>query len=67
MPYISDVKKLEFKSIRGDLSQLEFAELLGISVRTLQDWEQGRRAPNAAAIALLRLAEAGALKKRTKS
>lgn len=27
------------------LSQLEFANLLGASVRTLQDWEQGRRSP----------------------
>ena len=27
------------------LSQARFAELLGVSVRTLQDWEQGRRAP----------------------
>ena len=27
------------------LSQTEFAKLLGVSVRTLQDWEQGRRQP----------------------
>jgi len=46
------------------LSQSQFAELLGVSVRTLQDWEQGRHAPNAAAVALLRLAESGVLKKR---
>ena len=31
------------------LSQARFAELLGVSVRTLQDWEQGRRAPSGAA------------------
>ncbi len=31
------------------LSQTRFAQLLGVSVRTLQDWEQGRRAPSGAA------------------
>lgn len=41
------------------LSQEAFAEELGVSVRTLQDWEQGRRAPNAAAIALLNRTAAG--------
>jgi len=30
---------------RSDLSQSQFAELLGVSVHTLQDWEQGRRKP----------------------
>lgn len=30
------------------LSQVEFAEVLGVSVRTLQDWEQGRRKPSGA-------------------
>ncbi len=38
------------------LSQKQFAELLGVSVRTLQDWEQGRRAPSGAARTLLRIA-----------
>ena len=38
------------------LSQKEFAELLGVSVRTLQDWEQGRREPSGAARTLLRIA-----------
>ena len=37
------------------LSQSQFAELLGVSVRTLQDWEQGRRAPSGAARTLLRI------------
>lgn len=55
--------KLNIKRIRGKLSQSQFAELLGVSVRTLQDWEQDRHAPNAAAVALLRLAESGALAK----
>jgi transcriptional regulator with XRE-family HTH domain len=31
--------------------------LMGISVRTLQDWEQGRREPQGPAVALLRIAE----------
>ncbi len=40
------------------LSQQDFANLLGVSARTLQDWEQGRRAPNGAAKTLLRVAVA---------
>lgn len=39
------------------LSQSEFASLLGVSVRTLQDWEQGRRVPSGAARTLLLVAE----------
>ena len=38
------------------VSQSEFATLLGVSVRTLQDWEQGRREPSGAAKTLLRIA-----------
>jgi len=38
------------------LSQLRFAQLLGVSVRTLQEWEQGRRAPSGAARTLLLIA-----------
>ncbi|MBU2568685.1 MAG: helix-turn-helix domain-containing protein [Gammaproteobacteria bacterium] len=38
------------------LSQTEFAKLLGVSPRTLQDWEQGRREPTGAAKTLLRVA-----------
>ncbi|MBS0365922.1 MAG: helix-turn-helix domain-containing protein [Proteobacteria bacterium] len=38
------------------LSQARFATLLGVSVRTLQDWEQGRRAPSGAARTLLLVA-----------
>ena len=43
---------------RVGLSQQEFALLLGVSPRTLQDWEQGRRAPTGAAKTLLRVAVA---------
>jgi putative transcriptional regulator len=39
------------------LSQSRFAALLGVPVRTLQDWEQGRRAPSGAARTLLLIAE----------
>ncbi|MBO9331997.1 transcriptional regulator [Achromobacter sp. HZ01] len=41
---------------RVGLPQADFAELLGVSVRTLQDWEQGRRNPSGAAKTLLRVA-----------
>jgi putative transcriptional regulator len=41
---------------RVGLSQQEFARLLGVSARTLQDWEQGRREPTGAAKTLLRVA-----------
>lgn len=40
------------------LSQPAFALLLGVSARTLQDWEQGRREPTGAAKMLLRVAVA---------
>ena len=38
------------------LSQQQFARLLGVSIRTLQEWEQGRRSPSGAARTLLLLA-----------
>lgn len=38
------------------LSQPKFAQAMGISVHTLRNWEQGRRRPEGAAIALLRIA-----------
>ena len=41
---------------RTGLSQSEFAQLIGVSVRTLQEWEQGRRAPSGPARTLLELA-----------
>jgi putative transcriptional regulator len=50
---VPDVGKTRAKT---GLSQARFAELLGVSVRTLQDWEQGRRAPSGAARTLLTIA-----------
>lgn len=38
------------------VSQSAFAKLIGVSLRTLQDWEQGRRQPTGAAQTLLRVA-----------
>ncbi len=43
--------------LRVGLSQERFASLLGISSRTLQDWEQGRRNPSRSAQTLLRIAD----------
>jgi putative transcriptional regulator len=42
---------------KSGLSQTEFAKLLGVSVRTLQEWEQGRRQPSGAAKTLIAIAE----------
>lgn len=39
------------------LSQKDFAQLLGVSVRTLQAWEQGRRTPSKGALTLLKIAD----------
>ena len=39
------------------LSPAQFAELLGVSVRTLQEWEQGRRQPSGAAKTVLKVAQ----------
>ena len=47
------------KTVRDKLglSQVQFAALIGISPRTLQNWEQGHRRPEGTARALLRVAE----------
>ena len=50
VPSVSTVRE------RTGLSQARFAQLLGVSVRTLQEWEQGRRAPSGAARTLLMIA-----------
>jgi putative transcriptional regulator len=42
--------------LQSGLSQIAFARLLGVSLRTLQEWEQGRRNPSGAAQTLLKIA-----------
>ena len=53
-PNISEIAHARLVS---GLSQSAFAALLGVSVRTLQDWEQGRREPSGAAKTLIKVAE----------
>jgi putative transcriptional regulator len=43
--------------VQTQLTQTEFAALLGVSKRTLEQWEQGRREPSGAAKTLLRVAQ----------
>lgn len=43
--------------LRSGLSQADFATALGVSKRTLEQWEQGRRQPSGAARTLLRIVE----------
>jgi putative transcriptional regulator len=50
VPPVADIRQ------KTGLSQSKFASLLGVSVRTLQDWEQGRRVPSGAARTLLLIA-----------
>jgi len=51
--------RMDIKQIREGykLTQEQFAAMLGISVRTLRNWEQGRRVPEGPALVLLRVAE----------
>jgi putative transcriptional regulator len=52
-------KEPEVKAIRKEtgLSQTQFARLIGVSKRTLENWEQGRRHPTGPARALLKIVE----------
>ena len=50
VPAVAEIRE------KTGLSQSRFATLLGVSVRTLQDWEQGRRDPSGAARTLLLIA-----------
>ena len=55
---IYDLNPPEIRMVRErlDVSQGEFAVLIGVSIRTLQNWEQGRRQPDGPAKALLTIA-----------
>jgi putative transcriptional regulator len=55
---ICEIKPPEIRVVRErlDVSQGEFAVMIGVSARTLQNWEQGRRQPEGPAKALLTIA-----------
>jgi len=55
---VADIAPVDVKAIRQKLakSQVEFARMIGVSVATLQNWEQGRRRPDGPARALLKIA-----------
>ena len=55
---VFEFSPLDVKAIRArlDQSQSEFARMIGVSVGTLQNWEQGRRKPEGPARALLQVA-----------
>jgi putative transcriptional regulator len=57
---VSEFAPVDVKAIRQRLrmSQAEFARMIGVSVATLQNWEQGRRRPEGPARALLKVAAA---------
>jgi putative transcriptional regulator len=57
---VTEFKAVDVKAVRTKLgkSQSEFARMIGVSVSTLQNWEQGRRRPEGPARALLRVAAA---------
>ncbi len=56
---VFNLDRLDIKRIRAgyQLTQAQFAAMLGISVRTLSNWEQGRRVPEGPAMILLRVAD----------
>lgn len=55
---VTTFRRADVKTIREKLnaSQTEFALMIGVSVATLRNWEQGRRTPDGPALALLRVA-----------
>ncbi|MEK7401573.1 MAG: NadS family protein [Gemmatimonadota bacterium] len=55
---VTTFKPANVKAVRAKLgqSQGDFALMIGVSVSTLRNWEQGRRTPDGPALALLRIA-----------
>lgn len=55
---VTAFRPADVRTVRAKLgtSQSEFALMIGVSVATLQNWEQGRRTPEGPALALLRVA-----------
>jgi putative transcriptional regulator len=53
-----EFRPADVRAVRAKLgaSQTEFALMIGVSVATLRNWEQGRRTPDGPALALLRVA-----------
>jgi putative transcriptional regulator len=53
------VNTIDVKALREriGLTQAEFSRMIGVSIKTLQNWEQGRREPEGPAKALLRVVE----------
>ena len=55
---VTTFRPADVRAVRAKLgtSQTEFALMIGVSVATLRNWEQGRRTPDGPALALLRVA-----------
>jgi putative transcriptional regulator len=55
---VTEFRPADVRAVRVKLgtSQTEFALMIGVSVSTLRNWEQGRRTPDGPALALLRVA-----------
>jgi len=55
---VTTFRPADVRAVRAKLkaTQAEFALLIGVSVATLRNWEQGRRTPDGPALALLRVA-----------
>jgi putative transcriptional regulator len=55
---VTEFRPANVRAVRAKLraSQTEFALMIGVSVGTLRNWEQGRRTPDGPALALLRIA-----------
>jgi putative transcriptional regulator len=54
---VTHIEAPDIKGIRKqhNLTQAQFAAMIGVSLRTLQEWEQGRRTPEGPAMVLLRV------------